>query len=124
MGLTSDAQSALSEAFDSDLADAVRSFTLTQYTKGTYDTDTGDPAATSTTYNSRGVFDSYTQPEILNSEVEPTDVKLIVLQNELGTTPAIANQVQNLSTLKLFRVVNVAKDPANVAWELQIRSTK
>ncbi len=126
MGLTTDIQKDLAEAFDGDLADAVKSFSITQFQKGQYDPNTGDVGGTSTTTTSRGVFTDYTQPEILNSEIEPTDEKLIILQNELSILPAIANEVTkepNTSMSKKYRVVNVSKDPANATWELQVRST-
>lgn len=126
MGLTTEAQELIAEAFNTDLSDAVKSFTLNQYQRGQYDPSTGSltGAAFPNSYTSRGVFDSYSQPEILNSAVEPADVKLIVLKNEIGTPPKIGDQVVEALTSKIYRVIHVEQDPADVIWELQIRSTE
>jgi len=126
MGLTADTQAAIAEAFDTDLADAVLSFTLKQYLRGQYSATTGALAGVSFPISSisRGVFASYNQPEILNSNIEPTDIKLIVLQNELSLEPRIGDIIVKSDDTQNFRIINIVKDPAKVIWELQIRGVE
>ena len=126
MGITTEAQESIAEAFNTDLADAVKEFTLNQYQRGQYDPSTGNlsGAAFPNSYSSRGVFDSFSQPEILNSAIEPADVKLIVLKNEISVTPKIGDQITETLTSRVYRVIHVFQDPADVIWELQIRSTE
>lgn len=126
MGIQSDAEVLLAEAFDGELADAVKAFVLKQYAKGQYDPETGSLSGSShpNTYTSRGVFANYEQVEVLNSNIEPGDVQLIVLQGELSATPKIADLVIRNADSKEFRVIGVAEDPASVIWQLQIRAVK
>lgn len=124
MGLRTDVQTDVAAAFDGDLADAVKSFTLKQYNRGQYNPATGDlsGAAYPNEYTSRGVFADYEQPEVLNSAIEPGDVQVIVLQNELEVTPRIADVIVESSVE--YRVIGIGKDPADAIWQIHVRSTQ
>jgi len=121
MGLRDEIQADIAEAFDTDLADAVNDFTLYHYERGGYSVATGSvtpPAETST--GSRGVFDSYINYEIFNSAIEPTDIRLTVLLNEIDITPRIGDKI--LQGTDTYRVIFVEKDPADAAFILTIRN--
>lgn len=123
MGLRSDIQTDMAEAFDGDLADAVATFTASRVTtSGTLDPVTGDYPTTTTAYSGRGIFANYEAREVDGQHILATDTKLIALQNEVvrdsdGSqyAPAVDD------TLAGYRVVNVGKDPAGAIWEVQLR---
>lgn len=126
MGLLSDLNQSLIEAFDGELADAVKDFVLQQYLRGQYDPSTGSLTGTPypVTFSSRGVFSSYAQVDIFNSNIDPTDVKLIVIQSELLTNPAIGDLIIRTEDSYRFRIVGIGQDPADVSWEIQIRGVE
>jgi len=123
MGLRLDIQSSVSEAFNGDLSDAVKSFSLEQSDRaaGDYDTTTGlfTPGIT-TSYPSRGVFATYDLEERFNTPIEVTDVKLIILVNELDTDPRLKDIV--IEGSNRYRVINKSYDPANATVTLHIRN--
>lgn len=123
MGLREDVQTDVANAFDTDLADAVSNLVLEHITRSTtaYDTSTGVYTETSTTATSRGVFGSYTQSELSNSAIEPTDTKLIVLQNEITIEPKAKDTITKENS-KSFRVIQVGRDPADATYVIQLRS--
>lgn len=127
MGLTADLQADLAEAFDSDLADAVKDFVLYQYQRGQYDTDTGGLSGTKypSTFDSRGVFGSFSQEDILNSNIDAVDIQLIVLQNELPLSgvvviPIVGDQIIRTVDSKSYRVAGVSPDPAGATWVIHL----
>lgn len=122
MGLRSEIQTDIGAAFDGDLADAVKSFTIAAFNRGTYDPTADEYGSYGTPVTSRGVFGRYFQQEILNSNIEPSDVKLIVLQNELSMTPKIGDQI--VEGTDEYRLQWVEKDPADTIWKLTIRKVK
>lgn len=117
MGLRSEIQADLAQAFNTDLADAVQPFTGSRTITGTYDpvtdTTTGDQVIK---YTGRGVFTEYTIKEVDALTVLITDTKLIALQNEVDELPQVDDTVNGV-----FRVVNVGADPADASYTLQLR---
>lgn len=122
MGLRDDLQADLAEAFNDDLADAVTAFTGTRTVAS--DTDSGiddwmlppgEPSASTLTYTGRGVFTDYSKYELDSDIINVTDVKLIVLQNEITNEPIADDKINGYS------VVMVNKDPANATYEIQLR---
>jgi hypothetical protein len=121
MGLRDEIQQDIAEAFDTDLADAVKPFTLHHYERGGYNVSSGSvtsPAESTT--ESRGVFDSYINYEIFNSAIEPTDIRLIVLMNELLITPRVGDKI--LESAHTYRIIFVEQDPADASYILTIRN--
>ena len=122
MGLRDDLQSDLVEAFNDDLADAVTAFVGTRTVAD--DTDSGiddwmnppdTPTASTLTYTGRGVFTDYSTYELNSDIINVTDVKLIVLQNEITAEPIADDNINGYS------VVRVSKDPALATYEIQLR---
>lgn len=127
MGLRSDIQSDLAAAFDTDLADAVSTFTGTYMGPGVWDpvneTSTAQPA----TYAGRGVLDSYDSRRIDNVNIKVGDVLLIALTNEVGDKVMVGHQITapDLVTGEqaAYRVESVSADPAVAHVEVQLRKS-
>lgn len=117
MGLRDDIQADIAEAFDDDLADAVRSFTGSRETAGSYDPISGTTTTTVTNYAGRGVFGGYSVQEVDGQHILATDTRLTCLQNELTDTP------QEGDTVDGMEVVRIQKDPAAATWKLTLRKT-
>lgn len=122
MGLRDDIQTDLAEAFDDELSDAVTAFTGVRTVAS--DTDDGvddwmnppdTPSASTLTYSGRGVFTDYSTYELNSDIINVTDVKLIVLQNEITAEPIADDKINGYS------VVRVSKDPALATYEIQLR---
>lgn len=124
MGLTAELQTDLKEAFDNDLSDAVKSFTLVHYDRDAslYDPAIGSVVRSSVSYNSRGIFDKYIQQERFNTTIQATDVKLIVIASEIDVEPKIADEV--IQGGKTRPIKNVSKDPVNAIYELQLKGVE
>lgn len=118
MGLSNDIYQSVSEAFNGDLKDAVRTITLRKPGE-TFDPLTNSVSYVNLDYNTRGVIGEFELEEINNSSVMPNDVRAIILQNELTETPEIDDLL--ISNLGTFKIVKVMQDPANVIWGLQCR---
>lgn len=122
MGLRDDLQADLAEAFYDELSDAVTAFTGTRTVAD--DTDSGiddwmnppdTPTASTLTYTGRGVFTDYSTYELNSDIINVTDVKLIVLQNEITAEPIADDKINGYS------VIRVSKDPALATYEIQLR---
>ena len=122
MGLRDELQADLAEAFDDDLSDAVTAFTGVRTVAS--DTDSGiddwmnppnAPNESTPTYTGRGVFTDYSTYELNSDIINVTDVKLIVLQNEITAEPIADDKINDYS------VVRVSKDPALATYEIQLR---
>ena len=121
----------LKEAFDTDLADGIFDLTLTNYADEMYNPSTGIvEKVASESATTRGIFSSDWKYEVFNSNIEPDDEKLIILQAELSLTPSIGTEVLvsdkvhtdgTLKSQRTTRVVEVVEDPFNVTWELRVR---
>src|SRR5690554_8166506 len=114
--MRSDIQQGIAEAFDGDLADAVRSFTGSREVAGEYDPVTGS-TTTTLTYTGRGVFAGYRAELVDEQHILGTDVELTALQNEATETPQVDDTINGMT------VVRVQQDPAAVTWVLQLRVT-
>lgn len=117
MGLRSDIQTDIVDAFNIDLYDAAVFFTI-ERSDNTYNLATGENETVITSYNSRGVFSSYRNREIHSDHIKPTDFKLLILQSEIEIEPKIDDFI---FTDNRYKVISVKKDSANVIWILQCR---
>lgn len=115
MSLRDEIQADIAAAFDDDLADAVRQFTLTRTVRGGYDPVTGQETVSTEIFDSRGVFGRFKQEEVDQQHILATDERLLVLQSEIATAPKVGDEVGNK------RVLNVFADPAAATWTLQLR---
>ncbi|AMS13145.1 hypothetical protein A3218_01995 [Pseudomonas chlororaphis] len=126
MGLRDDLQRDLAEAFDTDLADAVKPVAGVRTTQGEYDPDSPTPGETITTYAGRGVFGKYRSAEIDGTLIQTADEKLTILQNELFITlleaPTATLAVPEIGdVIGDKRAMNVSQDPAGATWTVQLR---
>ncbi len=128
MGLRNDIQADISEAFDQDLADAVKPFTGEREVAGEYDPVTGTTPNSTVNYQGRGVFGSFSTEEIDGQHILANDQKLIAMQNEIvlvvdsepstdRAAPKIDDKINGLD------VIQVRKDPADASWIIQLRKT-
>jgi len=119
MGLRDDLQTDLAEAFDTDLADAVTSFTY-RIVDRTIDTNTNTTSETSTDYSTRGVIGRFKKELFRDSNVLPTDSKITILQHELAVIPIMEAFI--VTSDITYTIIKVRQDPAHAAWTLQCRS--
>ncbi|PKF33411.1 glutamate 5-kinase [Acinetobacter proteolyticus] len=120
MGLRDELQADIAQEFDSDLADAVQSFSCERKIKAEWDPLTETHREIKQTYTGRGVlFGSYSQYEIQTLGVLATDKKAVVLQNEVTMKPKIDDEW--FTPLGMFRVIHIQQDPAETIWKCQLR---
>ena len=120
MGLHNDITADIKEAFNTDLADAVKPFTGSRTVQGEPSiedilTNTVGSNSTTINYSGRGVFSSYAEIEVDNESIQMNDVKLIVLQDEVSNTPKLDDVIND------YQVVAVNQDPASVTFTIQLR---
>lgn len=115
-------QQKVGKAFNSNLADAVKTFTcIKEIQSGDYDYETQTyPVITTRVYEGRGVLGNYLKDIVKPTDYQVEDGKLLVLQNEVSAVPQI-DDVINIDG-GLFRVINIGKDPANATYKIQIRA--
>lgn len=126
MGLRDDLQRDLGEAFDTDLADAVKLVSGVRTMQAEYDPDSPTPGETVTNYAGRGVFGKYLSTEIDGTLIQTSDEKLTILQNELFVTvlgsPTETQAVPEIGDMiNGRRAMNVSQDPAGATWKIQLR---
>ena len=124
MGIKEEVQVDLKDAFDNDLTDAVKTFVLehNDRTLGSYSGANGTYTKSVTNHNSRGVFSDFDQMERFNTHIEPTDIKLIVIQNEIAIEPSVRDIVTE-NSIK-YRIIAKFKDPIDATYILQLRSVE
>lgn len=125
MGLRDDIQADLAEAFDDDLADAVRAFTGSYMGPGVWDPVSETTTAQPVTYTGRGVFDNYDSKRIDGLNILVGDVLLICLVNEVTDRPAVGHQITAMDLVTgesvTYRIVSPGIDPAKAHYEIQLR---
>jgi hypothetical protein len=126
MGMREEIQAELAESFDDPdgLADAVKPVAGVRKETPAYDPATGQNSGGISTYSGRGVFGSYLAKDVDGSLILTTDVRLLVLQNELLATVADVTapiEPKVGDTIGGQRVVNVIQDAAGATWTLQLR---
>ena len=118
MGLREEIQADLAEAFDTDLADAVKPFSGGVTLPGTWDPVTeaaGEPVVIA--YIGRGVFDAFKIAQVDGVNIRSTDQLLIALTNE-----TVGNGIPDMGhKINGYDVVNVQIDPAGAHYEIQLR---
>lgn len=122
MGMRDELQEELAEAFSTDLADAVDTFTCEKpIYSGEFDFETQTyPVIGSESYSGRGVlFGSYQKDLVKPADYQAEDAKAIVLQNEVTAVPQIDDVwATNKGD---FKVVNIGADPSDSIWTCQLR---
>ncbi len=116
MGLQSEIQAALGDAFDADLADAVSVIGFSYTSTAAYDTSTGITTNTETTVQSRGLVEPVSNDMIDGEVVIASDTSFTILSNEISITPKISDKI---TVDGIDYSINIALiDPAKVAWNL------
>ena len=126
MGLREEIQTKVSAAFDGNLSDSVKSIIYKSITITGYTPYIGTPDRIINEDNTRGVFTLYTSEEVNDETILPTDIRLLVLQNEIQYEPKEDDEVVELDSLgaevKTYKVVSISKDSAEATYEIQIRT--
>ncbi|MFW2173758.1 glutamate 5-kinase [Acinetobacter guillouiae] len=120
MGLRVELQADIAEAFDTDLADAITTFTCSkEIQSGDFDFETQTyPIVTIEQYSGRGVFGSYKRDLVKPIDYQVEDVKATVLQNEVTGVP----QIDDVWVVgREFKVLSISKDPSGSIWVCQLR---
>ena len=120
MGLHGLITADIKDAFNTDLADAVKPFTGSRTVQGEPSvedilTNTVGSNSTIINYSGRGVFSSYKEIEIDNESILANDVRLTALQSEVTTRPQLDDVING------YQVVAVNQDPSSTIWNLQLR---
>ena len=120
MGLHDEITADIKEAFNTDLADAVKLFTGSRTVQGEPSiedilTNTVGSNSTIINYSGRGVFGSYSEFEVDGEAIKANDVKLTALQDEVSNTPKLDDVING------YQVVAVNQDAASVTWTIQLR---
>jgi len=121
VGLREDLQTDLKEAFDEDLADGVKTVVLRKRDQSStvYDPDTGLSTTPSTDYSTRGIFDEYSTLERFNTQIAPTDVKFIIIANELSIVPGVKDKL--IDGTNEYSVIRFEKDPVEATYIIHLR---
>ena len=120
MGLHDEITADIKDAFNTDLADAVKPFTGSRTVQGEPSiedilTNTVGSNSTIINYSGRGVFGGYSGFEVDNESIMANDVKLTALQSEVTTRPQLDDMING------YQVVAVNQDPASVTFNIQLR---
>ncbi|ADG61212.1 hypothetical protein [Moraxella catarrhalis] len=108
----------IANAFNTDLADAVKDFTAKRVILSDDDWAVNDTQVLSTiNYSGRGVFTGFYAHEIDNKTIMQQDTKLICLQSELTDRPQMNDSINQM------KVMNISQDPAGICYFIQLRGT-
>jgi len=115
MGLHADITQDIANAFDGELADAVKIASLV-YLSSSYDVGTGEVSEIDTKVSTRGVIQPIDESMIDDEAVLRGDVAILILQDELTTKPKIDDFIA--SGLNRYHIYNITADPADVQWTM------
>ncbi|AMX20175.1 hypothetical protein IEC338SC_3060 [Acinetobacter pittii] len=126
MGLRDELQADIAEALNSDLADAVDSFTCTRKLLTGSNPATGEDTYTEYIYGGRGVlFGSYLKDLVKPIDYRATDSKAVLLQNEVmdAAGSLVEPDVNDIWVIGggRYRVVSYGQDPSSSVWTAQLR---
>lgn len=116
--LRDEIQREVAAAFNSDLSDAVATFTLVSHKAETYDPVTGAFTASVRSYSGRGVLKNqkYLDRYVTGGAMDEYVNTLTVLQNELPVAPKTDDEIRVRGLT--FRIVFVREDAAQASWVL------
>lgn len=123
MGLREELQTDIKEAFDEDLSDGVTPVILRKRDQaGTvYDPDTGLSVTSSVDYSTRGIFSDYSTLERFNTHIAPTDVKFIIIANEISVLPGVKDKL--IDGTAEYSVIRFEQDPIKATYTLHVRKS-
>jgi len=119
MGLYADISADIAEAFDGDLADAVKTITVIEFNDSTYDPVAGTNTSVKTNRVIRGVVTSLSEEQVRSDSTLINGVGILILDTEksvakfeVGMKLIIENDPQT------YKLVATDTDPANVTHSL------
>lgn len=115
MGMLDEIDAEITQAFATDLADAVSQFTGVRLTTGKNDFITNKPTKVETRYTGQGVFGGYKEIEIDGEAIQANDVKMICLQSQCEGKPQLDDKING------YQVIAVQHDPVKATWTVQLR---
>ncbi|MFX5719017.1 glutamate 5-kinase [Acinetobacter baumannii] len=126
MGLRDELQADIAEALNSDLADAVATFTCTRKKLVSSNPATGEDTYTEYVYGGRGVlFGSYLKDLVKPIDYRATDSKAVLLQNEVKDAAGtlVEPDVNDIWDIEggNYRIVSCGHDAADATWTVQLR---
>ncbi len=131
MGIRDDIQTELAASFSDELEDVVVEFTLMRPSAvGSYDPESGTRQRYPSEFESRGIFSAYKTEKIDGTRIKIGDEKLIIIANEIETTPLIDDEILlidkiTLEVLTKYLVKNVKSVMAGgstpITYTLQVR---
>lgn len=125
MGLISEAQQDLIEAFNDDLSEVVVSFDLiASPTTGEYDVEDSVRESDPVIFPSRGIFAAYPSNKIDGKNIIINDEQLIIIASEIEQCPKIDDEIITGNGLK-YIVINDASvlgggSPV-IIYDIQVR---
>ncbi len=123
MGLISKAQTDLKEAFDTDLSDVIKAFTLIKKIKGAYNTVSGEYSQITENHDSRGNFEDFGTREILaDDEIKAGDKKLIIIANEILVKPEVDDIIETRPECYRYTTIKT-KNVSDIIYEVQVRDS-
>ncbi|MGJ8513137.1 hypothetical protein R84981_002770 [Carnimonas sp. R-84981] len=110
-------QSLLGRAFDRSnlLQDAVEDFVAIRTTNGTYDPVTGNVSPSNEEFTGRWARTSFSLKDRETLDIQGTDIKRVILQNESDWHPRINDRVGS------YRVIQAWQDGFKASWTVQLR---
>lgn len=120
MGLQSDIQIGISSAFDSDLSDAVKVFTLKSSAINYNPTSGGTSGPPITSGSWRGVFTGFERSGIQFNSSKPADTVVISLISEAPFNPTIGNVI--FYDNQEFEILSIEKDPTITVYFMTCRN--
>lgn len=128
MPIKSTMQASFGKLFDTAFAEAVKPFTGTYTSGGRWDPVNEVLVGGGTvTYTSRGVFTRFQNDQIDGLRILATDVRLIVLANEIASPPMPGHRITGPDLVtgesREYEVMPVRPDPIGVHYQIQLRAT-
>lgn len=119
MGLYDDIQTDIQDAFDTDLNDAYKDFTVTKILSSVYDPVTGTSADVSDTDNFKAAVIKNEIGDIIDNPEQIQNFTLIVLDSNKPYDFEIGNLIHYVDTGKDYKVTGLDRDPVLATWVLE-----
>lgn len=116
MGLAEDIQNDLLEAFNGDLSDAYKMFTVEKITSSTYDPNTGQTINAVETGSAKGVILKDKSGSVLDEEESISDLRLLILDVDKPFDFELEQKIIYNSTE--YKIIGIIKDPVIATWTL------
>jgi hypothetical protein len=90
-----------------------------------YDASAGVVSTTASSVTTTMLFEEYSNNEVDNDKIEPTDVKGTTSQTLLTVEPTLKHRVHRLiaDSSAVYEILNVGQDPAGALWILHLRQS-